>query len=328
MDSLMTLAEAKTRLKIPGLWRHLNLPGTPRKSCHCPWREDKNPSFSVSENGLLFNDFATGESGDAVDFLRLATGLSEKGACRKFIELAGGLPSTPLPILRRAAAPAKARELPKLPAMQRGNRGIHTQLAALRNIHVEAVRAAVASRLLRFGLWKGHLAWFITDPFRRNAQARRLDGQPWPEIDAKAQTLHGCWASWPIGAALADYQTILFCEGGPDLLAALHFMYMHGGTTFGVVAMLGAGLRIHPEALPWFANKRVRIYAHADKAGREAAERWAAQLKSVGCRVDAVDCGGHRMQDGRTSNDLNDLTQIHPVDAGELSNLLPDEDTI
>jgi len=127
-----------------------------------------------------------------------------------------------------------------------------------------------------------------------------------------------------VGAGLGDYQTILFCEGGPDLLAAVHFIVMAGrAAEVAPVAMLGAGQRIHLDALPLFAGKRIRIYAHADEPGRKAAKTWAAQLATVGARVDAVDSGGYRMKDGRTSGDLNDLTQIHPDDAGELTDLLP-----
>ena len=324
MPSLMKLAETKQRLRIPDLWRILDLPGTPSKSCRCPWREDNKPSFSVSDDGMLWNDFTTGTGGDAVDFLRLATGLSEKEACRKFIELAGGQPSEPLPVTRRAAMPPQARELPVFPAMRSGTPEETATLAALRNVSIEAVRVADGAGLLRFGTWKGCPAWFITEPGGRNAQARRMDGHPWEEIGAKAQTLPGCWASWPIGAGLGDYQTILFCEGGPDMIAAIHFGYIHGGAAFGIVAMLGAGQKIHPEALPWFAGKRVRIYAHADEPGMKGARRWKEQLDSVGCRVDAVDCGGYRMQDGRKSGDLNDLTLIHPDDAGEIADLLPE----
>ena len=319
-----SIAEAKDRLLIPELWRILDLPGTPSKSCRCPWREDHKPSFSVSDDGLLWNDFTTGQGGDAIDFLREATGLSKDAAFKKFMEMAGGMPSTPLPVVRRAATPPQARELPVLPAMRSGTPEEHKVLAALRHVHLEAVRVADGADLLRFGESKGCPAWFVVDPGGRNAQARRLDGRPWEGIDAKAQTLPGCWASWPIGAGHGDYDTICLVEGGPDLLAALHFIVLGGrAAEVAPVAMLGAGQKIHPEALPWFAGRRVRIYAHADDAGRAAAQRWRDQLIPVGATVDAVDCGGYRMQDGRTSGDLNDLTQIHPDDAGELTDLLP-----
>src|SRR5438128_2256347 len=72
----MDIAEAKERLRIPDLWQRLDLPGQPKASCKSPFREDRRASFSVSRDGLLFNDFTTGEAGDAIVFLQLATGLS------------------------------------------------------------------------------------------------------------------------------------------------------------------------------------------------------------------------------------------------------------
>ena len=323
----MTIEEAKARIRIPDLWRILGLPGDCSKNpCHSPLYEHaEKPSFSVSAEGDLFNDFRTGHKGDAVTFLQLATGLSSKEACRKFLGIAGGQPITPLPVIRKTPAPAQARELPPLPSMREGSPVEHAALAALRNVSAQACRIAGAAGLLRFGEWKGRAAWFITEPGGRNAQARRMDGQPWPEIGAKAQTLPGCWASWPIGAGVGDYETILFCEGGPDLLAALHFIVIEGrACDCFPVAMLGAGQRIHSAALPLLAGKRIRIYADADEPGREAARRWKAQLVAVRCRVDAVDFSGLRKADGSPVKDLNDATEIHPDDAGELKGILPE----
>jgi len=323
----VNLKEAKARLKIPDLWGFLNLPGDCSENpCHSPFYErTSKPSFSVSEGGDLFNDFRTGEKGDAVTFLQLVIGISQKEACRKFLELAGERASSPLPVIPRAAMPPQARELPVLPTMRSGTPEEHETLAKLRCVHVEAVKMADSVGLLRFGNWKGQAAWFVREPGGRVAQARQLNGKLWEGINAKAQTLPGCWANWPIGAGFGEYQTICFVEGGPDLLAAFHFIILEGrAAEIAPVAMLGAGQKIHPHALHLFAGKRVRIYAHGDAPGREAARRWKEQLESVGCLVDAVDCGGYRMQDGRTSNDLNDLTQIHPDDAGEITDLLPE----
>lgn len=89
------LAQAKARLRIPELWRLLNLPGSPAKSCRSPWRDDHNPSFSVFDDGQRWRDFAADEGGDAIDFLARARGLSNSDACREFIKLAGITPPPP-----------------------------------------------------------------------------------------------------------------------------------------------------------------------------------------------------------------------------------------
>ncbi len=212
--------------------------------------------------------------------------------------------------------------------MRRGTAAELATLAELRAVSLAACILADSVGLLRFATWKGKPAWIVTDSETVNAQARRLDGKPWEEIDAKAQTLPGCWASWPIGAKTgSNYPAFILCEGGPDLLAALHFIHAHpegGEALFFPVAMLGASQRIHPDALPIFTGKRVRIMPHLDAAGRKAAECWGAQLATVGADVDCADFSGLRKADGSPIKDLNDCTSIHPDDAKELEGLLPD----
>ena len=67
----------------------LNLTGRPGRSCRSPFREDRNPSFSIYEEGRKWKDHPTGEGGDAVNFLARALNLSKQDACRRLIELAG-----------------------------------------------------------------------------------------------------------------------------------------------------------------------------------------------------------------------------------------------
>ena len=83
------LNDAKAKLRIPELWALLHLPGTPAKSCHVPWREDKNPSGSVYADGLRFHDHATDEDFDAPAFLARVRNLSNADGCREFITLSG-----------------------------------------------------------------------------------------------------------------------------------------------------------------------------------------------------------------------------------------------
>jgi hypothetical protein len=321
----MNIEEAKQRLTIPMIWERLQLPGIPLTSCRSPFREDKHGSFSVSKDGRLFNDFSTGEAGDAVTFLAIATGLSPEGAGKRFIELAGGSAAIVAPAPRRAAADPQPRQKPIFPDFERGtDADLHT-LANLRKISFDSCWLARAVGLLRFTTWHGRPAWIITDKDRLNAQARRMDGQPWDSIKAKAQTLPGSWASWPLGIRTgSSHETLLLVEGGADLLAAVHFIQRASAETlYWPVAMLGASQRIHPDALNIFAGKRVRIYPHTDQPGLDAAERWTAQLERVGATVDAFSFTGLRKLDGSLVGDLNDVTQIHPDDELELEGILP-----
>jgi len=89
--SQMTISEAKTRLRIPSLWRILNLPGDPppRDGVYCsPFREDSIPSFSIFSEGKRYKDHGTGEGGDAINFLALARGIENREAVQEFLKLA------------------------------------------------------------------------------------------------------------------------------------------------------------------------------------------------------------------------------------------------
>ena len=95
------LDECRARLPISALWGRLGLrgsdkveaitPGNPAK-INSPWRDDKNPSFSVwvEDDGHGFwKDHGTGESGDDVQAIERARGLSTGDAIKLFCEFAG-----------------------------------------------------------------------------------------------------------------------------------------------------------------------------------------------------------------------------------------------
>ncbi len=189
-------------------------------------------------------------------------------------------------------------------------------LAALRGISIEGVRLAYERRLLRFGKHHGRAAWFIMDGSRRVAQARRMDGQPWPEIgDKKAWTLRGSQAVWPAGVEeSAPFATVAVCEGSPDLLAAHHFIWKENRAHDCAAVAIFGGANIHMDALRYFANKRVRIFRHLDAAGDAAMNRWAKQIADAGADVDAFNFAGLRQSDGRPVEDLNDCARVNAED--------------
>lgn len=334
----MNIAEAKQRLTIHELWRHFAFEGEPSKSCRCPFHEDRSASFSVTADGLLWNCFAGCKGGDAVDFFTLASSLPRAEACRAFIKLAGG---SPVPTSQRPPRPtpheeeAEKAELrktwPLFTSPLTSETGTEAAalpvLAKLRHVSLAGVELMATRGLLWFTAWKDSPAWIVTDGERVNAQARRMDGKPWAHIDKKAQTLPGSRAAWPVGAREAmPFPVLLLVEGGPDLLAAHHFIHAHGREAdTAAVAILGAGNTIPADALPLFAGKRVRIMAHVDSsmAGHEAAKRWKDQLDTVGAHVDAADFAGLLMADGSPVKDLNDCTRLRPEDQPQLEDLIP-----
>ena len=325
-----SLADAKAKLNIHQLWTHFGYAGdSHRNPCQSPFREDRKPSFSVTADGGVFNDFTSGQAGDAVTFFQLATGLSQKEACRKFIELAGGRCSTNT--FTTPARPVRvelARAKPSFPPFHKGSVEEIATLARLRCVSIEGLNLASERGLLFFATVKNCPAWVVADAARVNAQARRLSGGTWDHLQgAKSYTLPGSWAAWPVGIMESEhFPFIALVEGSPDLLAAHHFMLAESRLNCAAVAVLGASQRIHKEALPMFAGKRVRIFGHADDPGRKAVAVWASQLTAIGADVDACSFAGLRKADETAIKDLNDCTSVHPDEfeaERSLWNLLP-----
>jgi hypothetical protein len=112
------IEEAKARFTIPVLWRMFNLRGEPGKSCRSPFREDCSPSFSVSEDGLRFIDFGTGERGDAISFLAKIRGISNPEAFLELLKMAEGIMPEPTAPARAPEVKMNAPSQPLLPGLE------------------------------------------------------------------------------------------------------------------------------------------------------------------------------------------------------------------
>lgn len=331
------LEEAKERLPIPELWRRLGLAGEPRRHGRSPFREDRTPSFSIFAGGQRWWDFGTGSGGDAVDFLACASGLEVREAARKLIAMAGVrsprrnvcvqrhdnratkpvVRSRVVPSVESAERREKAQKRARWPALERCTAEDISAIARLRGLSGEGVALAADRGLLWMATWQEERAWVLTDSRRINAQARRLDGQPWERISAKAWTLPGSESSWPVGLTeTAGYPAIALVEGGPDLLAACALAVRTGvADRVAPIAMLGAGQSIPREALPFLAGKGIRIFAQADDSGQQAARRWWGQVKDSALRVDRF------LSD---PGDLNDFVRREGEDHAAAMNFLAD----
>jgi hypothetical protein len=103
-----SIEEIKARIGIPDIWRDLGLPGEPAKSCCCPWRDDRHPSFSVYNEGRNFKDHAgDGAQGDVIDFAAKARGCAPDEALAYLRELMGWQPGAHGPALSRLKLPPK-----------------------------------------------------------------------------------------------------------------------------------------------------------------------------------------------------------------------------
>ncbi len=318
---------AKQRLSIPELAERRGWSWRPGKACRVPWREDRSPSGSVLSGGLLLHDFASGETYDGPALLAKVEGMDMAAAARLFIALAGILPGS-IPH-HRLALPAPATvpppRKPSIPRLSEMRQNDITALARLRGLEVPAIREAARRGLLWRCCWRGFPAWLLADESGWICQARRMDGMLFPRRDGasgvKAWTLPGSRAGWPLGAVDAcRRERVALVEGGPDMLAALHLANAAGMMAgVGVCAMLGAGCRMAPDALPYFRGKRVRIFPHADIPrpdgtfpGIEGAARWQEALTDAGAVVDAFDISGITGTDGHPLKDLNDVAREWP----------------
>ena len=142
----------------------------------------------------------------------------------------------------------------------------------------------------------------------------------------KSLALSGSTKSWPIGLdlnglAVEDFKQVLIVEGGPDYLAALHFVLDGKGDCLPI-AMLGGGAAMHPDAVAILKGKRIRFYPHRDDAGAEAVERWIDQIDPERRNCDWWEFEGKKT-DGALIKDLNDCNSIAAEDARKLEGLLP-----
>jgi hypothetical protein len=331
MKTKMTPLEiAKTKLTIPDLARLRGWNWKPGRQCRCPYRPDSNPSGSVLAHGTLFHDFASGETIDAPALLARVEQISNEAACCLFIEATNANGFGPShrsrlgPSANAWLQPEKPRSKPELPFLGRPVHAEVCAIASLRHLSLEGVKLAIRRGFLFITRFRSFKCWALTDETRWLCQLRRFDGKLFPRRNAEGYKTHTCkgsWQSWPLGIREASKElSIALVEGGADFLAACHFIATQKmDWHVAPVAMLGAGHRIVADALPLFAGKNVRIFAHVDKPnvrgehpGIEAAARWEQQLQKAGANAATFDLSGLMRSDGQAVKDLNDLALVSP----------------
>jgi hypothetical protein len=315
--SLCKMIKGRISLRQVGILLGIDLPHKDSVKFRSPIRTDRHPSCTIHCN--VFTDWSRGEHLDQIDFYAVAKGISRNEGIKELAEilrLVGDAPARPVQRLHVSSADAaeRSRKRAAWPIFENPTLEEIRQIAELRGLSPEGVSLAAERGLLFCADSQEGRVWIVTDCSRRNAQARRLDGQIWKRIGVKAWTLPGSEASWPIGIQeTQSFSAIALCEGGPDFLSAMHLAWIGGVEDLvAPVALLGASNRIPTDTLRFFAGRRVRIFGHRDKAGREAAERWAGQLVESGCAVSGFLFDGFFKTDGKPVNDLNDFCHLAP----------------
>ena len=311
------LLTAKRAITIPRAWRKLDLPGFPYCNPTCsPLRSDETPSFSISEDGRVFYDHGTGERGDVVTFVMMATHLPFQMARRWLIEAAASMiGDEPVSVPAGSPVPAsieRALTPVSLPDLSVGTEADLATLARGRNLSRAGLELATRRGLLRFCDYQYMRAWVVTDRLRCNAQARRLDGINWTN-GCKVKGFKGNVATWPIGTIESmPFRHVLVVEGSPDLLAAHHFIAAAGAEAIiAAVCMAGAGLSVHRQARECLRNKHVWIVAQNDTCGLAAAEKWCAEIRSGANSVELFRLTDINPVNGHPLKDLNDSAAIN-----------------
>ncbi len=306
IKSRLTLREAAALVNV-------TLPERDGKKFPSPLRPDRSPSCTIY--GETMRDWSRGETFDAIDFYAAARGME---AAEAIWTLAAHLGIASGQHNGRRANQVKKFNAPKAHDL----RPAVTNPAALvsfeatvptsedfaailrtRNLPPEAEPGLLLAhqvKVLHIAKVGGFACWVVSDDSKHIAEARRLDGQPFPAVgslgERKAHTLRGSTKSWPCGLALQlpparlqklQHLPLVLVEGGPDLLGAfavLASMPIAAQDT-QPCAMLGASASIGAEALSSIAGRQCVILAHGDLAGRTAGTRWAGQLSAAGSRV-------------------------------------------
>jgi hypothetical protein len=321
---------------MPDLMERIGLGDYAKKSCKSPFREDRNPSFGVFQSGSnwFFKDHATGESGDEIKLLALHHKMDPRCDFIRLVSIYSSHAGISVPTVHQFSS--KPREVDvkrKEPPLSIGRPEQLKRMAKYRPYQMEALRWASSRGVLRFMRFAGDECYAITDQSRKLVEYRRVDNKPFNAYkdlpERKTHAMKGSNKGWPVGILESKpYPSIALVEGIPDFIMAHYFVLWEQAShcektdvRCAPVAMLGSSGGIDPEALPHFEGKKVRIFVHADKAGKKAAVRWREQIMPHAKEVNYLQFDGLKQVGGTPVSDLYDFLNLNfkLLDAGTRS---------
>lgn len=316
---MFDVVEIKNRLNIFDVADRLGLRLQGKGNLYrSPFRDDKKPSFSISKDGQLFNDFATGDKGDLVEFYKLATNTDTAQAIKDLASITH-VAETPYKAVYTAKhinTPIKssnAQERPNIPHLT-WNKSHATQLQSLRGYSIESQRIAYERKIFGFCEYFNSPAWIVKDVAGNVAQARKVNGQlwKWADREIKSITLKNSDCSTPAGFySIESGKHIILCEGSTDLLAVFHFAWLNDCLNDLVpLAMLGANQHINKDCLDVFSDKKVLIFPDCDDAGSKALKTWSEQIELYADKVFYFDFKGFHTATGDPVKDLSDFMRL------------------
>ena len=289
----------------------------------CPFHTEKTPSFYVFPDGGS-HCFGCGWDGTVIDLCAKLDGLSLIEAAMKL-----GGKSNSATFIAKPVARLPKRQI-RIPPLQRPTRFDLQNLSASRAICVEALVIAVNRGFLWvFDEKLNGRCWIFTDRRRKCAIRRRIDNQPFQLKNGDRTKAAACADSdmtAPLGYEEAqNFQFFGVAEGGPNGLAIIA-QALACGVEVAPIVMPCTGARFTDESLSFLQGKRGRIFIDNDPPGRDAASRWASQLRKAGIAVDGFSFAQLKRNDGAQVKDINDLCLIdadcHESYSGVLASLM------
>jgi hypothetical protein len=311
-------AEVRERYTIGELWGILRLPGEPPrpgKKFPSPFRPDRHPSCDVSKCGRWFADRSRGLNLNVVEFAKHALDCDWREA-RLFFKERLGIDEPPTGKETPIPATSAPAEIQWPGELETGDERTWQAFARKQRLTCSAVQDAVELGVLRF-LKIGDIRCFaVTDKTERAAEIRRCDGRVFPN-GSKQYPLRGVDKKWLPGAerltgTRSQAASVFICEGPTCFLAAwsAYDTYRRNGgpRRWIPLALLGAGCRKpHPELIPWFRGRTVRIAPDGDDAGEAMGVAWRDSLLRLGCAVEIVN-----MPPGQDLRDLLVSGELQP----------------
>ncbi len=286
------LAQAKELLTVTDAWSKLGLPGEPKRSCRSPFRDERNASFSVFDEGRAWKDYATNKGGSVVDFIREALDCELAEAIRVTIQLAGlgdGTETAPaMPRTRQLVKAAPLQQVVAIETLREWGRiqaeavkrlaedsALIERLAESRGWQTETIRALAMDGFL--GWHEGALAFLYDHGMktrRKAADGARVirwlfggNGELWRGFLLKIQAYRHC--------------RVLICEGETDAITAIDAGLeadRESETGGRLVVALPCANAWNGAWLSLLAGREITLALDGDEAGQKAAASLAEKL--------------------------------------------------
>ena len=286
MDS--QVEKIRAAVSLFDVWRDLELPGQARLGDQrSPLRDDKRASFTIyqAKGHLRFYDHGSGEGGDCIDLWAIVKGISIKEAIAQMSGTAHTPAKAPNRPLSAFLKPQGIRWPPDLREPQEEE---CRALGALRSLSPEAFYLAGRLGTLKVATIYSQKCWIITDRNARCAEARRFDGELFPN-GKKGFCLPGSKKDMPLGLKTGNprfdaIDNLLLVEGMPDYYAALQ-LAIGSEISLRPIAILGAGLSSLGDATQhYLRGKKILMICHNDPQGQAALPKWVKDLYRLGAK--------------------------------------------